>query len=354
MADQKLEKLEVALRNQVGRELYDNTMDSVVFLSILRDLDISQKTPNTRFVKSDDMAGSSVQVDFRTGLPTTTGASPLTGALGDLELAPQSSYNQHSGTMGWSYYHGREDVRLPLLEQMPKNVSKVVDWTKDVAKAIGDSVLVKMSEDLIPAVLPTTSGTGYYTESSIMSLLYPLQSASSGTFSYLGINLADSANLEAQAVISGSSSSDFGVATLSNLRKNILNQLRNKRGAKLDLVLCTGDVYDYAMTQAEAKVVLSNQADAEYGVHEGIMYGGLRWVHEPRLDDLYDAEGKRLLPILDSSTWRFTWKNMGSDSLALKDHETAVFLKKAVWGIGSQFLCLHVRKNGLAYGVTLP
>lgn len=350
-----LEKLEAALRKQTGRELYDNALNLDCLWGILANMDSKDKTlenmSGRRFSMSKDVAGKSRQVDFRTGLPVAQGASPVTGSLASLELSTQENIQTQSGEMGWSYYQAREDVRTALIEQMTKDVSKNIQWVKMTAEALRDAIRIKVMSDIIPAADVTTAGQGAEAENKIMAIGYPLQNATSGTYSYLGLNMADAEMQRSQAVRSGTTGSAFGVMSLSNLRKKILLPLK-PRGGKPDIVLCDADVFDYVLSQAEGKLVLAQEDTLEYG-GENVRYGGRYWCYEPLLDDVYDTTTYRQTLFLQSDTWEFTWKEFGNDSLSLSPHDKTNFLQKVLWACACQLICYNPRKNAVAYNVTL-
>lgn len=343
-------KLEQALVRQTGRELYDNAYQGSGISGILMARDTMDNTRGKRIKMDKDASGKAKQVDFRVALPVTQGAQAINGSLASLELETQSNFQTVSGEMGWSYYQSREDVRTALIEQMTKAVSKNVQWVKDTAEALRDSIELAIMGDVIPPTSVTTAGQGAEAENKIMALAYPLQNATSGTYSYLGLNLADAQLQPTQAIVSGTTGSAFGVMSLSSLRTKILHPLMPRR-AKIDIALVDSDIFDYMLTQAEGKVVLAQEDQLNYG-GSAIRYGGIWWCYEPKLDDVYDTTTYREALFLQSDTWEYTYAEIGDSSLTMNDNPRTNLLKTLLFACAVQLLCYHPRKNARAYNVS--
>lgn len=358
----------VALRNQISRTLYDNANKRHSFLGLLKGFD-NMYGMKTRFTLESDLSGEKAQVEFRKSLPTVAGVNALTeSTLSNLALAAQINFAAVAGTMQYSHYHGREDIRKALKNKLANDPKSMVPHLKVVGDAIGEAYLKKFQEDMFPEdnYAPTRASggaAGDAAEDKILGLGYPLQGGyatnttvpGSGTYTYLDIDLNSTAlhavPAEAKAVQAGTNSAGFGVPTLSNLRKKIYMPLKY-RGANIDLGVCNTNQYDYMLSQAEGAVVI-NQADRlEYG-GEVVKIGPIWWMCEDRLDALDDAGSPNYSEfyVLDTSTveFRLNDKEMSVDFV---DNYEAPSLLTALSYVEAMLIVKHPRMNGHGYNIT--
>lgn len=359
--------IDVALPNQIGRNLYDIVYKKFGFVAMLKGLDMVYGAP-TRIMKSNDTSGSKVSFDFRTGTPTVSGVNAVTGALGTLLQSESETYSTISAELPWSHYQLREDIRTAVINKVVDNPKTMVPWVKKVAESISDAILFKLSQDLFPddALTPTRAAggaTGVAAENRIMALAYPLQVGRDGndpaailpaTYDYAGIDLNDTSPdyTRLRATNEGTYATPFattGTPSLSNLRRKLIMPMRNK-GAMPDLGICDNEVYDYFLTTAESKVVLDQTANLEYG-GETIKWGGLRWMVEDRLSTMAeDASNERELYILQSDTWEFRQKDAFTD-FGIQDHPSTKTLKTILGYFECALICHNPRFN--ARGVNI-
>jgi len=360
-----LERLNIALRNQISRELYDYTKNYNGFLSMLAAID-NLYGVTSRHIRSNDVSGSEIQVEFRQSLPNVQGAMAVTGSLPSLELPAQSGFAAVAGTMGWSHYHAREDIRKAFVQHMDKDPKSVVPYVKSVSKALRDAVMEKLSSDIFPSNnLYPSRGTGGATngnaqEDKIMSLAYPLQSGyvdnsltpDSTVYPYLVDNLNATGYTGIKSVNAGTYGTPFntsGNITTSALRRNILFPLRN-RGAQVDLAIVDSAIYDYTIVQAEAKVVIEQMDKMVYG-GTWSKYLNMFWMIEEKLDTLAaTSNAKREAYFLDTSTWEFR-QNGAFTETSVKDHPTAAWLLTMLMSFSCALICKHPRYNGRAFNV---
>jgi hypothetical protein len=346
MAVDPLTGLAIALRNQVGRELYDTADTYHSFASVLLAMDNMYGT-TSRFMKSTDVSGEKAQVNFRTGLPQVQGVNAITGSLASLELPVQQNFSVVGGKAPWSHYQLREDIRRAYVDHISKDKAKTLNWIKDVSKAARDAVVKKLNEDWFPLAAVSASSTAYNAaENACMAVPYALQTATSGTYELLEINLAAAQYQQLQATVKTS----FGTPELSTVRKNILMPLKQK-GANVDLVICDSSVYDYILTEAEVPIRYGQSDKLDYG-GEYVRYAGRYWLPESRLDDFFDATGGREIYFLDSSTWEFCQQGMQDDFTLMPNPNTSKLLTM-LGGFVCRLTCHLPRYNGRATGVTL-
>lgn len=339
MAINPLSGISISLANQISRELYDYAHSYHTFVSLLAGLD-NMYGVTQRMTKSEDLSGSAIRLEFRASLPVIQGSNSVTGSLASLALTPQTNFSIVAGEMGWSHYQMREDIRVSYLDHIMSNPKSVVPYIKEVAEASRNAVIQKLSEDMFPSTAVSTTN-GIYSESRVMALAYALQNPGA-SYEYCGLDLNDSGYSGLRATVA----TTFGVASLSNIRKNFLIPLRHKM-AKIDVGLVDTSVYDYMVTQAESRVVIEQQEKLVYG-GEYVRYGGLIWAPESRMDALSSRE----MYVLDSSTWEFRQKGAFKDFKVIENPDTATLVTMLGQFPGA-LVCKSPRRNGRATGVTL-
>lgn len=344
MAVDPLTGLSIAVRNQVGRELYDFADKYHSFVSVLLALDNMYGT-NTRFMKTTDITGEKAQVNFRASLPVVQGTNAITGSLASLELPVQQNYSVVGGKMPWSHYQLREDIRKAYVQHIAGDKAKNISWIQDVSKAARDAIIKKTSDDLFPLAAPSVSAYNA-AENALMALHYPLQAATSGTYEYLEINMAAAQYQQMQATVKTS----FGVCSLSNVRKNLLLPLKQK-GANIDIVVCDSSVYDYILTAAETRIQYGQADKLDYG-GEYVRYAGRYWLPEERLDSYFDTVADREIYALDSSTWEFCQQGLTDDFMIIQNPNSSKLLTM-LGGFVCRNTCHLPRYNGRGVGVTL-
>lgn len=364
----RLENLEMALRNQISRDLQDLTAARQLrtTLSLILRMDNFYGVSSRFQPVGNDLTGEEFQVDFRTGLPQVQGVMAETGNLESLELPVQQTFAMMSGTVKPSHYQFREDVRVAYIEAFKKGKLKsVTDYVSKVSSAVRDAVMLDLNHDMFPTTnlaptYPSGLTTGYAQENKIMAMAYALQvgrddndpsNSTPTTYNYFDLDMNTYTDL--RAVNSGTTGVAFGVASLQNIRKNILMPLSH-RGAMPDIAVCDSDVYDYILDQAEDKVVLSQQESQVLGASR-IKYGGLFWNPEPQMDDKYNEDStnnKREIYVLDSATWVFKL-NGNLSEVSLVDNPNTKTLKSLQGYFQCAFFCENPSMNGRAYNVSL-
>lgn len=357
----QLTGLQIALRNQISRSVNDTTRLNPTFVAMLAALD-NLFGVQSRFQRSDDITGEKIQVDFRTGLPTVQGVNAVTGPAAQLEQQPVIGSTFQSGTMPWSHYQFREDIRTAYIQHLESNPASVVPYVKRVSEACKDAVLLKLSQDILPdatlAPALTTGVSGDVREDKILSLYHPLLVGRDGndstavtptTFRYLDFDF--NTNTSFRAVNYGTSGVAFGNMTLSLLRRKLLMPLRN-RGAKPDLVVTDSDIYDYAITTAESKVVIEQMDKMEFG-GTWVKYGGLFWMTDPQEDAKIAASGSNFhqAAVLQTSDWHFIFKGTLRDFAVIDNPKTAA-LKTVLGYLSCALVCEAPRMQGHAFNVT--
>lgn len=339
MADPLL-NIKISLRNQISRELYDYADTYHGWTALLLALDNMYGT-STRFTKSEDVAGSEMQVEFRASLPTVQGVNAVTGALASLELPTQQNYSIIGGKMPWSHYQFREDVRQAYIDHMSKDPKSAVPYVKQVAQGVRDAIISKLEDDMIPTTAVSAS-VGNAAENKVLAVPYALQNPGSA-YEYLDLDLNSAPYSGLRATVKTS----FGTLTLQNLRNYLLLPLHFKM-AKIDVGLCDSSVFDYIIDAAEDKIVLSQADKLDYG-GQMIRYGGIIWIPISNMDSL---SASREIYVLDSSSWEFRQKGLSSN-FGLTDHpDTATLVTMKGMFIAS-LICKIPRKNGRGTGVTL-
>lgn len=339
MAINPLTGLSISLANQISRELYDYAYSYHTFVSLLAGLD-NMYGAKQRITRSNDLSGSAIRLEFRASLPVIQGSNSVSGSLASLALTPQTNFSVVAGEMPWSHYQMREDIRVAYLDHIVKDPKSVVPYIKEVSQAARNAVIQKLSEDMFPSTAVSTTN-GKYAEDQVMAVAYPLQNPGS-SYEYCSLDLNDGGYAGIRATVATS----FGVASLSNIRKNLLIPLRHKM-AKPDIGLVDTAVYDYMVTQAEDKIRIEQQSKLEYG-GEWVKYGGIIWAVESRLDLLASRE----LYVMDSSTWEFRQKGAFQDFKVIENPDTATLVTMLGQFPGA-LICKLPRYNGRGVGVTL-
>ena len=357
----QLTGLQIALRNQISRQMNDTAKNASVFVGMLAALDNLFQV-QSRFQRSDDVSGEKIQVDFRTGLPTVSGVKAVTGSADSLRMPVQIGSTFEAGTMPWSHYQFREDIRTAYIQHLDTNPKSVVPYIKKVSDACKDAVMLKLSQDVLPdstlAPALTTGITGDVLEDKILSLYYPLLVGRDGndptaitptTFKYLDFDF--NTRTAFRAVNAGTSGAAFGNMTLSNLRKKILMPMRN-RGSKPDLIVTDSDIYDYCLSTAESKVVIEQMDRMEFG-GTWVKYGGLFWMTDPQEDAKIAASGSNFhqAAVLQTSDWHFIFNGMLKDFSVIDNPETAA-LKTVLGYMSVALVCEAPRMQGHCFNVT--
>lgn len=369
-AEVKLTKLALALRNQVNRELFDFAFDHHSMLALLAGMENAYRVKG-RFTRTSDVKGEKLQLDYRKSAPNVTGAKAETGSVGSLELPAQENYESIGGTMSWSYYQLREDIRTIYIDQYTSATAKAqVPVVKQIASGARDAIFDKFTKDMFPLddLFPSRDGGGAATtdgnklgahaEDKIMAIAYPLQTgrrdndtteSTPAAYSYLGIDL----NVETalRAINSGEYDSAFGNPTASALRRKLILPLRN-RGHKADLGVTDSDTYDYLATNiADPKVVIESAETLEYG-GEYIRALGVNWMVEPRMDDkLDDSENKKEIYLLTSDSWEFRQVGVMGD-LTIRENPNTALLHTMLGRVIAAWACKHPRANARGYNIT--
>ena len=366
-----LTKLQLALRNQINRELYDYAHEGHHFLSMLRGLENAYRVKG-RFTKSNDITGEKLQLDYRKSLPNVSGAYAESGSVASLELQAQENYASIGGTMDWSYYQMREDIRTSRIKHYTAmNAKAQVPLVKQIAQAARDGIFDQLTNDMFPLndLYPTRAAAGAATtdgetgganaENKVMAVAYPLQTgridndtteSTPTSYNYLGIDLNDETGL--RAVNFGEYDSAFGNATASLLRRKLLFPLRNK-GYKPDVAVTDSDIVDYVTTNiTDPKVVIENAETLVYG-GEYVRVLGLNWMAEPRMDAKNDgSENKREIYCLESNSWEFRQIGLDEDFEIGNNPKTAL-LKTLLGFVICALACKHPRANARAYNVSI-
>lgn len=356
--------LEQAFRKQIGKELYDYQKNYNGFVSLLASMDNMWKV-SSRFTRSNDIASNGIQVTYRAGLPTVTGVNAVTGSLASLVMPEQTGFNIVTGTMPWSHYHIREDIRKSLVQHLEKDPKVVVPYIKSVSKAVRDAVMQKLSEDMFPEdnCWPSKSAgfaSGNAAENKVLSVPYPIQSGyvtntpipDATVYPYLvdDLNAAGFTGMKAINAGYDDTGKQFGTMTLSNLRRQIILPLRN-RGGDPDLAVVDSAIYDYICTQTEDKIRLQQNRTLEYG-GEIVRYGPVDWLIEERLDLLTDAGEFREAYFLQTEDWEFTQKDaLGDFDIIQNPHAPALLTLLGYFTCG--LVCKNTRRQGRAYDVRL-
>lgn len=352
--------VDVALRNQVNRELWDYADDYHSFVSVLAALDNMWQV-QSRFQKDNDTTGESFQFTYRKGLPTVQGVLARTDTITNLPRTEQSNFSIVAGKIQPSFYDSREDVRRAYLSVFEKNPQAVVPYLKAVAQAMRDAFYKKLSDDMFPTDIgePTDpgSGTSYAeAEDKVMAVHYPLQSgyadneaSGSGTYSYLGFDLNAAGYTGLKSVQKGTTTAGFGNPTWDNIRTNLILPLK-LRGAKPDLLLVDSGTYSYMLNDAETAIRLSQSTNLKFG-GEIIRVGDMFVMPESRLDTL-GVSYPRQLYCLQTDTWRFKYRHL-NDQLKFIDHPDTAVLVTLLAYIEVCLVCEHPRFNGRGYNVSL-
>lgn len=352
--------VDVALRNQVNRELWDYADDYHSFISVLCALD-NMWNVQSRFVKDQDTSGESFQITYRKGLPTVQGVLARTDTITNLPRTEQSNFSIVAGKMQPSFYDCREDVRRAYLSVFEKNPQAVLPYLKAVASAARDAFYKKLSDDMFPTDIgePTDpgSGTSYAeAEDKVMALHYPLQSGfadneltGSGTYPYLGIDLNAAGYTDLKAKNAGTTTSSFGNPSWANIREKLILPLK-LRGAQPDLIICDSSVYSYMLNDAETAIRLKQSTNLKFG-GEIIQVGDMFVLPEGRLDTLA-ATYLRQMYVVQTDTWRFKYRHL-NDQLKFIDHPDSAVLVTLLAYIEVCLMCEHPRYNGRGYNVSV-
>lgn len=310
-----LVRFETAARNQVSRELNDAVMTRHSFPGLLMAMDNFYGVPNTRFIRSDDVSGLEIQVDFRIGLPTWAGVTAQTGALSVLSVADSEGFTVVGGKIGYSAYQGAENIRRHRINRHQKSPASLVNYVQKVSEGMADGLLIKLDTDLFPASNMVDNATTYNAaEDHVMAFAYPLQKPAAGVYEYLSLNLNSNAGgldyTQIKAVVYGDTSgaAAFGTPTPSNLRRRLVFPLQQRK-AKVDFGICDSDVLDYMLSFAENSVVIDMADKLNFG---GLLvrFAGISWMPHERMDLLTN---RKEIYVGDSSKHR--WHNKGmSDS----------------------------------------
>lgn len=356
----------MALRNQLSRDLIrvDGQRQRRTFVALLFALDNYYKQ-NVRIQRSEDMSGESLQVDFQMAGPTWSGVDALNASYATNTMSKSTAMSMVAGTFGWSGYQFQETIRKALMERISGGKLKsAANYISKISRTVTSNFYRKLDDDLFPNSFPAPSSVNTNHVASAtrtMSLLYPLQTggtnnAAPSTENYLygNLDLNDSTGpnyTQIKALSVGNTTTAFGTPTVSNFRTKIMMPLTD-RGANIDVIGVDHAVYDFMLGQAEAKLQI-NMADRLSFGGTYIDYLGLPIAVFEKLNQ-YATLGRRMVPFLDSSTWRFHTKPFGEDRFALiKDLEglpTAMMMQG--WHEVA-FLCEDPSFNGLAYNVTL-
>lgn len=354
--------VDVALRNQVNRELWDYADDYHSFISVLCALD-NMWNVQSRFQKDEDTSGEAFQITYRKGLPTVQGVLARTDTITNLPRTEQSNFSIVAGKMLPSFYDCREDVRRAYLTVFEKNPQAVLPYLKSVAQAARDAFYKKLSDDMFPVASigePTDPGSGTSfaeAEDKVMAVHYPLQSGyadnastGSGTYSYLGIDMNAAGYTDLKSVQYGTTSSSFGNPSWDNIRKNLILPIK-LRGGRPDLLIVDSGTYSYMLNDAETAIRIKQSTNLQFG-GELIQVGDMFVMPEGRMD-LYPANSvPRQLYCLQTDTWRFKYRHL-NDQLKFIDHPDTATLVTLLAYIEVCLVCEHPRYNGRGYNVSL-
>ena len=320
MAVDPLVKVQLALRNQVSRNLHTVCDSQHAFTAFLLALDTMYDTKGLRVVRDKDMQGPEIQFDYETGLPVVAGVQHQAAALSAFVIAAAENHAIRGARMGYSAYQGAETIRKSTLNRMKRSPQSAVPYIKKVAKAMSRAVVKDLDEDLFPSTNMVDNATTYHWgEDHVMAIAYPLQDPASGTYEYANLNLNASGYTGIKAVVAGNGTTGFGLPTPSNLRKKLIFPLRHTREAKPDIGLCDSDVLDYMITNAEQSVLIDMSDKLNFGATV-IKCVGLMWMPVDRLNVLANtASQKRELYVLESEHHRWMSWGVGDDVKVIDD-----------------------------------
>lgn len=313
--------------------------------------------------RDTDVSGDKMQFEIRTALPATTGALARTGAPETLVQSLTEGFTFIGGELPYSYYQFDEVVRTAKIEAFQNNPESMADYIGEISTAITDSIMLKLNEDLIPALPLYPSYASGFTggaaaENKIMALGYPLQTgqASNGagtstSYSYAGIDIGTT-----YSALRATAPTPLAANSLTATRRAITYPLQDK-GAKPDIMIADSAIYDGWLVEAEAKTVIGQEDYLKYGGTYREFPGGVMGLREGRLDTVFaSAAATRVIYALQSSSWYFALKgSVGNDvSFELHDVPGTTLLKRMTGHIVCGFACTNPRVNARVYGVTTP
>ncbi len=314
MAVDPLVKVQLAIRNQVSRNLHTVCDSQHAFTAFLMALDTMYDTKGTRVVRDPDLQGPEIQFDFETGLPVVAGVEHQAGALSAFEIAAAENHAIRGARLGYSAYQGAETIRKSTLNRLKASPKSALPYIKKIAKAMSRAVVKDLDEDLFPTTNMVDNATTYHwAENHVMAIAYPLQNPASGTYEYANLNLNASGYTGIKAVVAGDGSTPFGTPTPSNIRRKLIFPLRHAREGKPDMGLCDSDVMDYMITNAEASAVIDMTDKLNFGATI-IKCVGIMWMPVDRLNVLAaTASQKREMYVLESEHHRWMSWGVGDD-----------------------------------------
>lgn len=304
-------------------------------------------------VERGDNAGGPYQVNLRVGLPVVNGVRDRTGDLADLSIPDQKNHTMVSTTLDGASYHALETVKKHDIEKL-KSKESAYDHIEEILDSFEEAWNTRLDEHLVPSTT-VSAVNGPPDEDRVMAIAYLLQNLSTGSYMFGGINLADAAYANLRALVVGDTTNGgrFGTFTLSAFRRRLYLPLRNNRKSQADIALCDTKIYDYILTQGEAKVQLDQQADMDYGF-ETVKFGAVRFAAIERLDTLGDSGNDnttnyREVYLLNGRFWR--WERMNTQPVVIRNVPNRPAIVNVQEWSRRNLICRLPRKNARAVGV---